>query len=283
MVPAVHLVLRSREPCPQSRKLSQAGPRHQPLDCDREYSETHLFGGCSAFCNCDFLRRALYLGYCFPSGQLPLPYPPATQNSPSTDCEVTSIPLVPAARIALTSFSLLALPVTKTRGKRSASKQTVNELAAVKFGITPTERSHGAVEGVSGDATNRLERGEPQEREDQGTRYDKGATLSTFRTTSTPTIKATGHIPRGQEHERCCSDQVSLRSCCMPLFYNNLTMFNMLTDTYTTCSSPSMRDPRARPKTSDTHHRPRLLKLRAAVDPAPRPTCPTAHHPLRPA
>jgi hypothetical protein len=72
----------------------------------------------------------------------------------------------------------------------SASKQTVNELAVVKFGITLTERSHGAVEGVSGDATNRLERGEPQEREDQGTRYDKGATQSTFRTTSTPT-KAT--------------------------------------------------------------------------------------------
>lgn len=70
MVPAVHLVIRSREPCPQSRKLSRADPRHQPLDCDREYLETHLFSGCSAFCNCNLLRRALYLRYCDPSHQL---------------------------------------------------------------------------------------------------------------------------------------------------------------------------------------------------------------------
>ena len=156
MVRAVHLVLRSREPCPQSRKLSRADPRHRPLDCDREYSETHLFGGCSAFCNCNLLRRALYLRYCCPSHQLLKQVPETTCYPPSTDCDVTSIPLVPAARIAFTSFSLLALPVTKTRGKMSASKQTVKESAAVKFGITPTERSHGSVKGVSGDATNRL-------------------------------------------------------------------------------------------------------------------------------
>jgi len=39
---------------------------------------------------------------------------PVIDDSPSTALEVTSIPLSPAARIAFTSLSLFAFPVTNT-------------------------------------------------------------------------------------------------------------------------------------------------------------------------
>jgi hypothetical protein len=73
------------------------------------------FGRGLDLCERDLLRRALDLGDCGSVSFLRSKV--RCLHSRSTLCDVHEMPLSPADRIACTSRSLLALPVTKTAGQ----------------------------------------------------------------------------------------------------------------------------------------------------------------------